>query len=137
MGAIDLVQTLMAEGVEFATDGERIKWRNSGGRMTPETVAELAAAKPRVIEFLTGKPYREADVPRADGPSDDATAYLDFLRSEGPTTYGAAASRLGWRATRTWKAEAQLRAAGLVRHDDLGKTVVLASNSPINHVGIK
>lgn len=44
----------------------------------------------------------------------DAWAYLDFLRLHGPATYGAAASMLGWEATRAWKAEARLRAAGLV-----------------------
>jgi hypothetical protein len=48
MGAVDLVQALIAEGVEFATDGQRIRWRNSEGRMTPEAVAQIAAEKPEV-----------------------------------------------------------------------------------------
>jgi hypothetical protein len=52
--------------------------------------------------------------PRADGLDADAAAYLDFLRLHGPATYGAAASSLGWGATRAWQAEAALRAAGLV-----------------------
>jgi len=121
MGAIDLVRSLMAEGVEFATDGDRIRWRNSGGRMTPETVAELAAAKPTVIKFLTGGRCPRPAAHRADGLPDAARAYLDFLHRHGPATYGAAASDLGWPATRAWQAEARLRAAGLVRHDDLGK----------------
>lgn len=42
----------MAEGVEFGTDGKRILWRNSGGRITPEIIAELRAAKGEIIAFL-------------------------------------------------------------------------------------
>ena len=51
----------------------------------------------------------------------DAAALFDFLVHEEPHTYGAAASRLGWGATRAWQAEARLRAAGLVRLDKLGR----------------
>lgn len=51
----------------------------------------------------------------------DPETYLDHLRLHGPTTYGAAATALGWGATRAWQAEARLRAAGLVRYDALGK----------------
>ena len=54
----------------------------------------------------------------------DATELLDFLRSHGPHSYGAAASALGWGATRAWQAEARLRAAGMVRHDDLGRALL-------------
>jgi hypothetical protein len=119
MGAIDLVQTLISEGVEFATDGERIRWRNSGGRMTPETVAQIAAAKPEVIDFLTRKP-RPAPAPIA--AQSDPEIYLAMLRSNGPTTYGAAAVALGWAATRAWQAEARLRASGAVYYASNGKT---------------
>jgi hypothetical protein len=59
-------------------------------------------------------PPAPASAPRADGLDADAGAYLDFLRLHGPATYGAAASALGWGATRAWQAEAALRAAGLV-----------------------
>lgn len=52
--ALDLVKSLAAAGVEFATDGERIRWRNGDDRMTPEIVATLAAEKAAVIDFLTG-----------------------------------------------------------------------------------
>jgi hypothetical protein len=61
--------------------------------------------------------------PRADGLDGDAGALLDFLRLHGPTTYGAAASSLGWGATRAWQAEARLRAAGLVTMGPLGVAV--------------
>jgi len=124
MGAIDLVQTLMDEGVEFATDGSRVRWRNSGGRMTPETVAELAAVKTEIIEFLTRS---ELAVCQAYRLHLDAGAYLEFLLSHGPATYGAAASDLDWPATRAWQAEARLRATGLVRLGDLGKAHPVAT----------
>jgi hypothetical protein len=123
MGAIDLVQTLIAEGVEFATDGERIRWRNSEGRMTPEAVAEIAAAKPEVIDFLTRKP-RPAPPAAIEMP--DPETYLAFLRSNGPATYGAMATSLGWGATRAWQAEARLRAMGCAVIDKSGKAVAVA-----------
>ena len=53
---------------------------------------------------------------RADGLDPDAGAYLDRLRLHGPATYGAMASTLGWGATRAWRAEAKLRALGLVAY---------------------
>ena len=57
----------------------------------------------------------------AIGSHPDAVALADALRLHGPLTDGAAASRLGWGATRAWQAEARLRAAGLVRFDHLGQ----------------
>ncbi|WP_050522944.1 TubC N-terminal docking domain-related protein [Pseudorhodobacter wandonensis] len=124
MGAVDLVQALIAEGVEFATDGERIRWRNSEGRMTPETVAQIAAAKPEVIDFLTRKPR---PAPPLTGEQPDSETYLAFLRSNGPATYGAAAASLGWGATRAWQAEARLRATGQAAIDKSGKAVALTN----------
>ena len=60
---------------------------------------------------------------RADGLDPDAGAYLDRLRLRGPATYGAMASAMGWGATRAWRAEAKLRALGLVRMGELGRAV--------------
>ena len=51
---------------------------------------------------------------RADGLDPDAGAYLDRLRLHGPATYGTMATALGWGAMRAWRAEAKLRAGGLV-----------------------
>ena len=53
---------------------------------------------------------------RADDLDPDAGAYLDRLRLHGPATYGTMATALGWGATRAWRAEAKLRAAGLVQY---------------------
>jgi hypothetical protein len=65
---------------------------------------------------------RSASPARVDGLEPDAGAYLDFLRLHGAHTYGAMASELGWGATRAWRAEAKLRAAGLVVYRE-GKAV--------------
>ena len=127
MGAIDLVQSLIVEGVEFATDGQRIRWRNSEGRMTPEAVAVIAAAKPEVIDFLSRK-RRPSSALSIERP--DPETYLAFLRAHGPATYGAMAVDLGWGATRAWQAEARLRAAGLVIINKSGKAEAVASATP-------
>jgi hypothetical protein len=68
--------------------------------------------------------------PRADGLDADAGALLDFLRQHGPTSYGAAASSLGWGCTRAWQAEARLRAAGMVTMGPLGQAVPVTGTCP-------
>jgi hypothetical protein len=60
----------------------------------------------------------------ANGMHPDAATLAEALRLRGPTTYGSAASALGWTATRAWQAEARLRAAGLVRFDELGRAAL-------------
>ena len=67
---------------------------------------------------------------RADRLDPDAGAYLDRLRLHGPATYGAMASTLGWGATRAWRAEAKLRAAGLVHMGELGRAVPTERGKP-------
>ena len=78
-------------------------------RKPPSRVATVASV-------ATPPPAKPQPAPpaRADGLDPDAGAYLDLLREAGPQTYGAAASTLSWGATRAWRAEAKLRAAGLV-----------------------
>jgi hypothetical protein len=126
MGTNDLVQALMSEGVEFATDGERIRWRYSEGRMTPEIVAQIAGEKSEVIDFLTRIPSTELG-PIADKP--DPEVYLAYLRAYGPTTHGAAAFALAWGATRTRQAEARLRAKSFVRYSTYCKTDLIEMES--------
>ena len=90
------------------------------------TATNRAEAAPRVaVVAVVATPPRQkpksAPRARADGLDADAAAFLAFLRSHGPHTYGAAASTLGWGATRAWRAEAKLRAAGLVTMGPLGQ----------------
>lgn len=98
-----------------------------GGDTPPATIAttatNLGPAKPRVAgvasvaapKTLNPVSHREAD----------AVQLAALLFQSGPLTYGAAASALGWGATRAWQAEAHLRAAGRVTFDALGRTVLL------------
>ncbi len=76
----------------------------------------IAKTKPvlSVLSVLSEGVRAEPAPVRADGLDADADAYLDRLRLHGPATYGAMASAMGWGATRAWRAEAKLRAAGLV-----------------------
>ena len=60
----------------------------------------------------------------------DAEAYLAMLHRSGPQTCGAAASILGWGATRAWQTEARLRAAGLVRYGEFGTAQPTERNAP-------
>lgn len=52
MAAIDLVKTLMADGVEFATDSEYIRWRNSDRCVTPRGLGRAGGRRSEVIAFL-------------------------------------------------------------------------------------
>lgn len=47
-------------------------------------------------------------------------------------TDAATLTCLGWGATRTWQAEARLRAAGLVRLDGMGRACLAALGGPSN-----
>lgn len=89
------------------------------------------ARKPPLHVASVAKPLRAKSQPmppaRADGLDPDAGAYLDRLRLHGPATYGAMASAMGWGATRAWRAEATLRAAGLVEYRE-GRAVSVVAN---------
>jgi hypothetical protein len=76
-----------------------------------------------VLSVLSEGERAEPEPARADGLDADAGAYLDRLRVCGPATSGAMASTLGWGATRAWRAEAKLRALGLVHMGELGRAV--------------
>jgi hypothetical protein len=81
----------------------------------------------RVLSVLSVSSEAEGADPappaRDDALDPDAGAYLDRLHLYGPATYGAMASAMGWGATRAWRAEATLRALGLVLMSDFGRAV--------------
>lgn len=60
----------------------------------------------------------------------DLAAYLAFLGSNGPATYGVAAVALGWGGTRAWQAEARLRVSGLVFIDKNGRAAPRSAGQP-------
>jgi hypothetical protein len=80
------------------------------GRTGPQPIGTGAAA--------TYHPLTRAPIAPLE---DDAAALSEALRAHGPMTQGAAARALGWGATRTWQAEAALRAAGAVHMDGWGR----------------
>ena len=59
----------------------------------------------------------------------DPDCLLALLQTAGPMPYGAAASSLGWGATRAWQAETKLRAAELVRIGEFGRMVLAERGS--------
>lgn len=70
MIALDLVKSLSAEGVEFSTDGVRIRWRNGDGLVTADVIAALAAEKAAIIDFLAGENSQAGTDPAASDPED-------------------------------------------------------------------
>lgn len=138
--ALDLVKSLSASGVEFSTDGERVRWRNGDDKVTPEVIATIAAEKATVIDFLTGEP-RPVELPRRAPDNavrdlrrnlkldpvalpDDADRYADALHLHGPMSYGMAMRLLGWGATRAGRAEAALRKEGRITFNKAGRAVL-------------
>lgn len=94
---------------------------------TPATIATIAT-NPRPT-LPRAAVVASVAAPQALKPKEsreaDAGQLAEFLSRWGPSTYGAAASALGWGATRAWQAEAHLRASGKVRFDALGRTTVI------------
>lgn len=52
MNAKMLLETLRAEGVDLAPDGDRLHYRAPAGAMTPELLKDLAANKAEVLKLL-------------------------------------------------------------------------------------
>lgn len=86
-----------------------------------------------VKSVLSGHAQRDSAAVKAvisaDGLHPDDCALLDFLHREGPHTYGAAATALGWGATRAWQTVARLGAAGLLQYGMHGRAHPTAKGS--------
>lgn len=54
MAAPALFHELRRAGVEFSTDGERLRWRSATGLMTPEAIEVIRNHKAVIIDLLTG-----------------------------------------------------------------------------------
>lgn len=110
-----------------ATSATRTPMRRAVSQLSQLSQAPTAEnPAPRVaivaIVATPPKPKSEPAPVRADGLEADAGAFLDFLRLHGPQSYGAVARALGWGATRAWRAEAELRAAGRILYRCDGKS---------------
>jgi hypothetical protein len=85
--------------------------------------AQAVSQKSRLSQRSEAPARNPRPPARADGLDPDAGAYLDRLRLHGPMTQGVAARAFCWGATRAWRAEATLRAAGAVTFDGCGRAV--------------
>lgn len=128
MSAVELVKALTNEGVEFSTDGERIRWRNSNGKMTDDVKAQIASGKAEVIAHLKAsrgmkrwKPIPPAEWSRHLRPQrGDPERYLEALKEYGPLSYGMAMRALGWGGTRAGQVQDELRRQGRIKFDKHG-----------------
>lgn len=104
-----------AEPARKASDGPSsdLLKKNTHSEPTGERASQLAGAASLPGQTLCGT---GSDMTR------DAATLLAHIEAHGPTTYGAAAAALGWGATRAWQAQAELLAAGAVRHIAFGRT---------------
>ena len=83
-----ILHDLIGAGVEFETDGARIRWRNAGGRVTPEVVEVLRANKAEVIGFLVSIPVLSHGHDKPDLPPRIAAAvraaFEDYRATDDP-----------------------------------------------------
>ena len=105
MGAVDLLQRLIADGVEFAVEGDRVRWRGAGQRMTPERLAVLKENKTEVLEFLAS--------PSTAGQRSAEIVILAAIRA-GNHRPGAIATETRMGATAAYQTLDRMREAGLV-----------------------
>lgn len=101
-----ILHDLIGAGVEFETDGQRIRWRNAGGRVTPDVVEVLRAHKAEVIGFLTGdasssgQPHKTVTMSDLRLPPHIAAAvreaFTDYWATDDPTDQRAWAWASGW-----------------------------------------
>lgn len=128
MSAVELVKALTSEGVEFSTDGERIRWRNSNGKITDDVKAQIASGKAEVIAHLKAsrgikrwKPIPPAEWSRHLRPQrGDPERYLEALKEYGPPSYGMAMRALGWGGTRAGQVQDELHRQGRIKFDKRG-----------------
>lgn len=78
-------------------------------------------AKSAASDGAVSKVSRAPPLAQGETSISDPDVLLDLLREHGPMTYGGAALTLAWGASRAWRAEAELRARGAVRLDQLGR----------------
>lgn len=92
------------------------------GVLSVKSVLSTAAQADAEVPGSASPASDRARIPAANPDREgDAQTLLTYLHCNGPQSYGAAATTLGWGATRAWAAEARLRATGQVRHDAIGR----------------
>lgn len=140
MSAVELVKALTSEGVEFSTDGERIRWRNSNGKITDDVKAQIASDKAAVIAHLKAsrgikrwRPIPPAEWSRHLKPQrGDPERYLEALKEYGPLSYGMAMRVLGWGGTRAGQVQDELHRKGRIKFDKRGWAYPVDSSEDSN-----
>lgn len=74
---------LIRSGVEFETDGERIRWRNGKGRITPAVIDMLRTHKAVIIHFLSAPPEPSPGLPPHVAAAVQAT-FADYAATDDP-----------------------------------------------------
>jgi len=140
MSAVELVKALTSEGVEFSTDGERIRWRNSNGKITDDVKAQIGSDKAAVIAHLKAsrgikrwRPIPPAEWSRHLKPQrGDPERYLEALKEYGPLSYGMAMRVHGWGGTRAGQVQDELHRQGRIKFDKRGWAYPVDSSEDSN-----
>jgi hypothetical protein len=104
---------------------------NERARQEDEPQASIADHSPACCPLAQVRPddlagQNEAwqvDAFTVDCLTADAQDLLAHLELSGPSSYGAAASDLNWTPSRALQAEVELKSAGAIRHDRIGRMV--------------
>ena len=111
-------------------DAARAMERATAQEASPAPKASAPPEIAEIAEIAAPLPRKSAPLQAAgNGREADASALAAHLGAHGPCTYGAAASALGWGATRAWQAEALLRAEGRIVFDGQGRAAICAQVS--------
>lgn len=115
--------TLPSDKTDF-TDKTLGACRADVGRDRPEEVSS-------VLSVVSDRPSADTVYPTSSPARDllktlqsDMDLYAEALRVHGPMSYGQAMDVLGWGATRAGSAEADLRRAGRIEFNKLGRAAL-------------
>lgn len=74
---------LIRSGVEFETDGKRVRWRNGKGRVAPSIIDMLRTHKTEIIRFLSAPPEPSRGLPSPVAAAVEAT-FEDYGATDDP-----------------------------------------------------
>ena len=83
MAVPTFLHDLIRSGVEFETDGKRVRWRNGKGRITPAVIDMLRTHKAEIIGFLSTPPEPSRGLPPPVAAAVQAT-FADYAATDDP-----------------------------------------------------
>lgn len=78
-----VLHDLIQSGVEFETDGKRVRWRNGKGRITPAVIDMLRTHKAEIIGFLSNPPEPPRGLPPHRAAAVQAS-FADYAATDDP-----------------------------------------------------